>query len=370
MANVFDYLEWRGDLTIEQDPFNVVDNLILSWLSYVELEDIMPNGICNVQVSIRDAAQRYFAKQKLEDRLKRKSLTKTSALLFYNLMDCKRFADMKITNYVNQVSEELQQQFSAMTVEVKPGLLFVAFRGTDDTIVGWREDFNMSFLPFVPSQQKAVEYVNESLRDKDVSFIFGGHSKGGNLAAYSAIRCEQDIKKHIVAVYNNDGPGFLSDILNSAEYQEMLPKITTIVPESSVIGMLLGHEESYEIVRSTQKGIMQHDASTWEVLGKEFVYLDSLSDGSKFLNHSFKQWLTEQNDESRKSFVNALFLLLEASGAKTTGELYSLGFKNVTSARKAYSDMDAETKRMLLSITKSLFDIMSANLKSSLKKHQ
>lgn len=367
MANVFDYIDWRGDLTLKQDPFNEVDNLVLSWLSYVELDDIMPNGICNVEVTIKDAAERYFAKHKLEDRLKRNSLTKTSALLFYKLQTAKRFCDMKIVNYVNNISVELQQQFSAMTFEVEPGLLYVAFRGTDDTIVGWREDFNMSFLPFVPSQQKAVEYVNESLTGRKEKIIFGGHSKGGNLAVYSGIRCDKKIQKKLIRIYNNDGPGFLTDILNSQEYQQMLPKITTIVPESSVIGMLLGHEESYEIVRSTQKGIMQHDAGTWEIMGKDFVYLDSFSDGSIFLNHSFKQWIQNLNEEQRKTFVDGLFQLLEAAGAKTTGELYTLGFKNVSSAVKVYSGMDSEMKQMLLSITKSLFDVMSANLKSSLK---
>lgn len=368
MANIFDYLDWRGDISFKEDPFNEVDNLVLSWLAYVHLDGILPTGVCNVSVTIAEAAKRFFEIYDLEEKLKEYSLTRTSALLFHKMMDCPRFANMRILNYVNHISVELQQQFSAMTIEIGEGLLYVAFRGTDDTIVGWREDFNMSFLPSVPSQLEAVEYLNTSVRDRSERLVLGGHSKGGNLAVYAAIHCDPQIKSKILRVFNNDGPGFLSEVLQSDEYQEMLPRITTIVPESSIIGMLLGHEEEYEIVRSSQRGIMQHDAGTWEVERNGFVYLDSLSNSSKFFDKSIKEWVYQMDEEQRKLFVDGLFQMLEASGAKTTGELYTLGFKNVTGAVKAFTGMDTDMKQKMLLIGRYLFNIIKQNLRTERKK--
>ena len=368
MANIFDYLDWRGDISFKEDPFNEVDNLVLSWMAYVHLDGILPSGVCNVSVTIGEAAKRFFEIYNLEEKLKEYSLTKTSALLFHKMMDCPRFANMRILNYVNHISVELQQQFSAMTIEIGEGLLYVAFRGTDDTIVGWREDFNMSFLPNVPSQLEAVEYLNASVRNRSERLIIGGHSKGGNLAVYAAIHCEPQIKSKIIRVFNNDGPGFLSEVLQSDAYQEMLPRITTIVPESSIVGMLLGHEEEYEIVRSSQRGIMQHDAGTWEVERNGFVYLDSVSHSSKFFDRAIKEWVYQMDEEHRKLFVDGLFQMLEASGAKTTGELYTLGFKNVTGAVKVFNDMDTDMKQKMLLIGRYLFDIMKQNLRTERKK--
>lgn len=368
MANILDYLAWRGDISLKEDPFNEVDNLVLAWMSYVALEEIMPCGICNEPITIKDAIEKFFSIYNLEEKLKEASMTRTSALLFHEMADCPRFYNMRIVNYVNHISEELQQQFSAMTIEVDEDTLYIAYRGTDDTIVGWREDFNMSFLPSVPSQIEAADYLVQTLKGRTENVIVGGHSKGGNLAVYSAIHAPKEIKDRILQVYNNDGPGFLSHVLQSAEYQEMLPKIKTILPESSVVGMLFGHEEEYEIVRSSQKGIMQHDAGSWEVERNGFVYLDSLSNASKFLDYSFKSWVANLDDEHRKMFVDGLFTLLEASGAKTTGELYALGYKNISSAAKMLGSMDTEMKQNLLLITKSLFDIIGHNMKVAIRK--
>lgn len=368
MANLLDYLEWRGDISLEADPFNAVDNLVLSWMAYVNLDEIMPTGICNQPITVKEAIQKFFTIYNLEDKLKEASLTKTSALLFSKLGDCSRFYNMRITNYVNNVSEELQKQFSAMTIEIDENTRYIAFRGTDDTIVGWREDFNMGLMTCVPSQLDAVRYLEEAVEEGSQKLILGGHSKGGNLAVYAAIKCRPDIKRRIVQVYNNDGPGFQREILESREYQEMLPRIKTIVPESSIVGMLLGHEEEYEIVQSSQKGIMQHDAGTWEVRRNSFVYLDSVSNASKFLDRSLKEWVESLDEEHRKTFVDSLFTILDASGAKTTVELNAMGLKSLNSALKAIGNMDQEVKHKLRLIIKSLFMIINQNRKSAIRK--
>ncbi|MBQ7944203.1 MAG: DUF2974 domain-containing protein [Lachnospiraceae bacterium] len=363
MANIIDYLEWRGDVSLKEDPFNAVDNLVLSWMAYVNLDEIMPKGFESESLTIKEAVERFFAKYDLEEKLREKSLTRTSALLFYKMGDCPRFANMRISNYVNYISEELEQQFSAMTIEIDEKTMYIAYRGTDDTIVGWKEDFNMSFLPFVPSQEAAVRYLEATMKSRNwrKRIIVGGHSKGGNLAVYAAIKCNKAIRRKIVQVYNNDGPGFLEETLQSAEYQEMLSRIRTIVPESSVVGMLLGHEEQYDVVVSSQKGILQHDAATWEVQRNDFIYLDSVSDSSVRLDKALKKWLSAQDEEQRRLFVEQVFALLEATGAKTTLELGTMGIKNANQVFKAMTNMDPEVRQKLREFWRALFDITNEN---------
>lgn len=368
MANIFDYLDWRGDISFTEDPFNVVDNLILSWMAYVGLDEVMPCGICNEPITIKDASARFFQLYDLEEKLKGVCLTRTSVLLFSKLAECQRFQNMRILNYVNHISEELQKQFSAMTIEIDKNTLYIAFRGTDDTIVGWREDFNMSFQPVVPSQIEAANYLEETVKGRSEKLIVGGHSKGGNLAVYASMKASKDVKNRIIRVYNNDGPGFQKYILESSEYQEIIPKVKTIVPESSIIGMLLGHEEEYEIVHSSQRGIMQHDAGTWEVMRNSFVYLDSVSNASKFLDNTIKEWIATLDTNQRKEFVDRLFEILESQGAKTTNELSAMGLKNLVGAIKVIGNMDPVVKRNLSIVVKSLFSIINQNLKTSFRK--
>lgn len=370
MANLLDYLEWRGDISMENDPFNAVDNLVLSWMAYVNLDEVMPVGICNRPVSIKYAVDKFFTIYNLNDKLKEASLTKTSALLFSKLGDCPRFCNMNIVNYVNNISEEHQKQFSAMTIEIDENTRYIAFRGTDDTIIGWREDFNMGLMPCVPSQLDAVDYLSQTAQGGNQRLILGGHSKGGNLAVYAAFKADSGIRKRIIQVYNNDGPGFQKEVLESEEYRRMLPRIKTIVPETSIVGMLLGHEEEYEIVKSSQRGIMQHDAGSWEVRRNSFVYLNSVSNASKFLDYSLKQWIASLDDEHRQIFVDSLFSILDAPGAKTTVELGDMGFKGINSAFKAISNMDPEVKHNLRLILKSLFQIINQNRKATVRKDE
>ena len=354
MANIFDYLDWRGDISFTEDPFNVVDNLILSWMAYVGLDEVMPCGICNEPITIKDASARFFQLYDLEEKLKGVCLTRTSVLLFSKLAECPRFQNMRILNYVNHISEELQKQFSAMTIEIDKNTLYIAFRGTDDTIV--------------PSQIEAANYLEETVKGRSEKLIVGGHSKGGNLAVYASMKASKDVKNRIIRVYNNDGPGFQKYILESSEYQEIIPKVKTIVPESSIIGMLLGHEEEYEIVHSSQRGIMQHDAGTWEVMRNSFVYLDSVSNASKFLDNTIKEWIATLDTNQRKEFVDRLFEILESQGAKTTNELSAMGLKNLVGAIKVIGNMDPVVKRNLSIVVKSLFSIINQNLKTSFRK--
>ena len=262
MANIFDYIQWR-DLSIEKVEFNEIDNLILARLSYFPLDGVV-NG--EEEISITEAYEKY---EKLEN--KGRILQQEDTTLFPILAKSTRFGKMKLTNYINKIDPKQEKQFSAVTILMPDNTIYVAYRGTDNTIVGWKEDFNMSFSELVPAQTDAANYLNNIAYKYKNNIRVGGHSKGGNLAVYAAAFCDTEIQDRIINVYNNDGPGFCDKIINSKQYQNIIKKVHTYIPQSSIIGRLLNHQEEITILKSTQTGIMQHDLYTWQVLGGEFV---------------------------------------------------------------------------------------------------
>ena len=256
MANIFDYLQWRGDLTLEKSKFNEIDNLILSRFSYFPFDDIINE---NEVVTIKELSERF----KKADINPAHILWKDDVNLFPEMGNSERFGQMFATKYINKIETEQEKQFSAITILMPDNTIYVSFRGTDNTIVGWKEDFNMSFKSHIASQISAKEYLENIAKEyPDKKIRVGGHSKGGNIAIYASAFAENTIKDRIINVYNNDGPGFCEDVIQTKEYQEIIPKTNTYIPQSSIIGRLMNHKEEYTIVESTQKGIMQHDLYT------------------------------------------------------------------------------------------------------------
>ena len=257
MATVFDYIQWRGDLPFSQDPPNAVDALIFSGLAYVKfVAEEEP-------VTLQEAAMAFFA---LEDHALRSRVQKDQDLLLA-AAESKRFGQAKICMYRDILLPERETQFAAMTFLLDDGSMALAFRGTDNTLVGWKEDLNMSFQQTIPAQRLAQSYVRDAALEYPRPMHLCGHSKGGNLAVFAAARSSPMIQEHIVSVYNNDGPGFTEYLMGDPGYLAIVPKIRTFVPQSSVIGMLLGHEEPYTVIQSKSIGLLQHDLYTWDVMG-------------------------------------------------------------------------------------------------------
>ena len=299
MANIMDYLDWRGDLSFEAAEFNEVDNLILAQLVYVDFTGIVPEPGCGEGITLKEVSARFFQTHEESEILARVSMTKMAAFLMQKMAQTRRFADILLSDYVNDISDEEQSQFSVVCITLEDDSHYISFCGTDSTIVGWREDFNMGYLTATPGQRKAVDYLNRVIVKKQGNFRVGGHSKGGNLAVYASVNCEPELKQRILKVFSNDGPGVSRETLESEAYQEMLPKIVAILPESSVVGMLLEHEEKCKIVRSLKNGIGQHDAMSWEVLGTQFVYAGHLAEQSILLDQTMKAWLGQLTREER-----------------------------------------------------------------------
>ena len=213
MANLMDYLDWRGDLTLEISPFNEVDALILAELSFVDFDGIVPPPELGRGLPLCEAAEAFFARHGGKDVPMGVLVPDTISKMLRKLMTSPRFRNMTLNGYTALLDDSIEQQFAALTIDLGNGSIYISFRGTDDTIVGWKEDLNMGFLEEIPSQKQAVEYVARVARQySDKTIRIGGHSKGGNLAVYSAAKSSGEIQERIVAVHNNDGPGFAWDI--------------------------------------------------------------------------------------------------------------------------------------------------------------
>lgn len=363
MQNLFDYLEWRGDLSFTQDGFNEVDNLMFSVLAYIKFDGIVSEETGADPIPLFKAA-RQFSEKKYKPN-KDPFLKRTPDLL-YKAAQSERYRNIKLSYYVNQVDYENSKQFSAVVFSIDNDLHFIAFRGTDDSIIGWKEDFLMSFMDPVQAQNQAVVYTKSIIGNLSGIFYLGGHSKGGNLAVYAATHADETIRERITGVYNNDGPGLHAKIIRSEGYKRALHKIITFVPKSSIIGMLLEHGEECKIVGSRAASFMQHNAFTWEVKGTNFVYEKGLTKYSLSINAAVRAWLNQVSVEEKAQFVDALFNIIQATGARTIDDLSKEKLVMAVSMIKTYKNMDDLAKSNLKKFVEIFFKESRTAIKDSI----
>lgn len=322
---LMDYIEWRNDVSFRAAPFNEIDNVLLSYLAYADFGELLQEE--KRRVSIETCFKRFCKKHDLANVRESKLFIERAPLLLEEMVRGARFRGTKVVHFREVFDKEKVQQFAALVFLLPDGTRYVSFRGTDLSITGWKEDFLMSFTAETEGAKEAVSYINDVAASVDGDFILGGHSKGGNFAMYAAAFCEDAVKGRIRKVYNNDGPGFREEIVRSAAYRELLPKITNIVPQTSIIGRLLSNEAAHTVVKSTAAGIFQHDVTTWEVTKDKFVRAepDAFSD---FVEKSLGTWLETMDDEARKSLVETVFSMIEMTEAETFAEFGENLFKN------------------------------------------
>ena len=365
MNTISDYFKWRGDLTLDKTPFNEVDAAILARFSYEPFDGIVPENV-REQISVEDACYGLLNQPDLNARV----LDEYDIIFIKLLAESRRFKDMKISGFVNDTDEERQTQFSACLFETDGEQTFyVAYRGTDNTIIGWKEDFNMGFEFPVPAQKMALAYFEKvAATYKDGTFIIGGHSKGGNLAVYAATYCDEVYNASITDIYNFDGPGFTEKIMTEDEFRKIEDRIHTFVPGFSVVGMLLEHLEDYSVVSSGAAGIMQHEIFTWETGPVSFVHKKEVSEGSRFVDETFKEWLSGLDKTQREQFVDTVFNLMMSGDAHTLNQ-FSLHRKETLDAMiKTYKNLDDDTRNGFLHAAKRLFGSAGYVIKSSTDK--
>lgn len=337
MANILDYLDWRGDLLLTERPFNEVDNLILSVLAYLNMDGLVTDRFADA-VPLRELLPAY-----LNAGYDQSHVVNDPLPLLKKAAVSPRFQNMRVSAYINRVDQERQAQFSAVTFHLEDGTLYIAFRGTDNTIVGWREDFNISFLSETPGQQEAIGYLARIAGESTLPLRIGGHSKGGNFAVYAAAFCEDaGIRNRILRVYSNDGPGFNEATANAPQYLALLPKLEKFVPESSLVGVLLSSRAKSRIIKSSVRGVQQHNPYTWSVRGTAFEPADQRSASSLFMDETLRNWLSTLSEKQLSNFVNAVFDALEASGASTFAEVNANRWMSYNAIIKAVPKLDPE----------------------------
>ena len=355
MGNVLDYLSWRGDLSLARAPFGAVDALVLSALSYVHFDGLVPAGP-GAPVALAAAARAFLA---LPAGRQRRCRCERDLELLKALADSPRFGSMELARCAGRFIPREETQFAALTVLPGDGSVFLAFRGTDGTLVGWKEDFNMSFMDLVPAQILAAEYAGGFAGGFPGPLRLGGHSKGGNLAVVGAALCPVKVRDRVEVVYSFDGPGFNPYLLARPGYQELRTRIRSFVPRSSVVGLLLTHEEPHTVVQSSQQGLFQHDLYSWQILGPDFLRLEEVDAGSRLIDRALKDWLAGLTRQERETVVDTLYGLLSCQDAKMIRE--ALEPANLASALRAVREADPKD---LLTVASSLARLARAALRA------
>lgn len=350
MANIIDYVLWRGDIPLAQVPLDEVDALVLSYLSYMPFEGVVGEAFSASGALLSDAAE-YFLENGLSSSCMIDS-TRDDCQLLQAVKDSERFGTMRLTGYVSRYDEDTQEQFSAITFLPPTGPAFVAFRGTDSSVVGWKEDFNMSFSLEVPAQGAALDYIVRAASALPMRAILGGHSKGGNLAAYAGVFAPQDVQSRIVCVYNFDGPGFNERVIASQEFHQIDMRIHAYVPQSSLIGILLWHAEPFIVVKSDAGGLFQHNPYSWQVMGGRLITVPERTRESRLAEETIKNWLYTLDNPERKRVIDGVYSVLSASDGRNVADLFE--GKNVRKILRAVSSMDDETKDVIVDSFKRL----------------
>lgn len=344
MGNIMDYISWRGDLSFEQSQFNEVDNLILACFSYVNLDGI--SAVTKQKgIGLKKLTKEFMKLHTMKELEADKSFIRLAPFMMMEMAKSVRFGKCVVRNYVNDIVTEAEQQFAAMEIVLEDGTSYVSFRGTDDTIIGWKEDFNLS-TGVVPAQKRAIEYLQKISEHTDGMLRVGGHSKGGNLAIYGSVMCESAHEK-ILEIYSNDGPGFSREFQELPEMKEMMPKIIRIIPEYSIIGTLLEHEKEPVIVASSSKGLLQHDGFSWEVQGPALVRRDSLNKTALRFIEILHKWIDGMDMEQKRLLIEDLFATLQASGYENLSEVQSGGLKSLAAMVKRVEKFAPESRGMM-----------------------
>ena len=351
MKNMLDYIKEFGHVSFEERAFSEIDALVLTELEYLPLEKVVPsdeNGENFVTVKeIAEYMQEH--KQELFDE-NPMMITQERHEVSQVIADAPRFQSLKFFGVVSEWDKDTTKQFAAVTVEVEPSVRLVVFRGTDETLIGWKEDFLMTYSPLVAAQTDAKEYLAKQASLFDGDLMVSGHSKGGNLAIYAAATQEEDVQLRIVDIFCFDSPGLYRSVLETKGYQNIVPLAMRYIPQDSLVGLMLESEVPYVIVKSNATGAMQHSAMTWEIEDGQFIKMEKLTKNSQLNDQTLKKWTESVSDEELELFWNVFFELLFSVGIDTVNDLYGQFMHYVQEFLKAAGNMDEEKRELLTRI--------------------
>ena len=368
MANIMDYLDWRADVPFSLDPYNEVDNLVFSTLAYIDFDGVVPGLEKDRPMSIHEVCGRYWRKRTRTEIRDRKAFVSDAPFMLEKMDGSARYRHMKLLHYINSVNEDITLQVSAITILPGDGSVYVAYRGTDDTLIGWKEDFQFAYKDMTVGQKVAVDYLDRTLNclPEKLKLYVGGHSKGGNFAVFAAAFCRAAVRERIDKVYSNDGPGFVPEVIKTKEYQQIKSKIIKYTPEFTFIGGLMADDADPVIVKSDSTGAYQHDPFSWQVLRNHMVLADSYDSQSVLLNEAIGRWVSNESPEKRKLFINILFDLFKEAGVTKASELGRNKIKTSIAMVNALRKLPADDRATFLSILKDLAKSGGSALRDSI----
>ena len=365
MDSIVTYIECE-QRTFTESPVNAVDSLVLSSLCYFNFDKLvlkpeLSTVCCPLDTHTATPVLLSDILALCEvDWLTEGSWLKDSedTLRFVQAIRAsRRYRNVSVAFFVDEISDAVDKQFSATTFFLQStsgAMAYIAFRGTDGTLTGWKEDFNLSYKLVIPSQRSALAYVSGVSSATQCPLILGGHSKGGNLAQYAALCTDEGTYQRIVAVYDHDGPSFLEDPSprrTTAAYDRKLHKL---VPESSAFGMILERRDDYRVVQSSASAIFQHHPFSWIVNGDDFVYQEDLNASAQFFDEALDTWLRSKTPAERERFIQTIYDLIMQTNATSWAEFQTRLGANVATVMGAGSKLDSDTKQFLASTLRSL----------------
>lgn len=357
MKNIVDYAGYTR-AEFEKQPLNAVDSLILSQLSYYHFPIKASSVLTREGAKLCDLPAVCDYDKMLFDVWN----PKLSRELFEIMVANPRYKNIIVKGYEESTNAKDEKQFSAVTFQLSEDAFYVAFRGTDSSLIGWKENFNMAYQLPVPSQTEAVGYLETAAQNCRGKIYVGGHSKGGNLAVYASAFASDEVKKRICKIYSHDGPGFLTDVTNRDEYKSIERLIDKTVPQSSLVGMLLDDPSTFKVVKSSRIGVLQHEPFSWQVKDDEFLYLSKLTGVARYNDKTLNAWINSLSNEERRRLVNLIFDFLEKQDVFTTFQLKESWQKSVLIALSGTSKTDKDAKKFFKKSVKRLVSIGIKNI--------
>lgn len=368
MAHLIDYLEKVENLTFDQEPLNILDKVCINEIGYLTYEKWLTASDLKKPINLHD-----FAEGKELNPDYSFMVTKERVELAEAMVRSRRFASLSLSNYRSVLDKEVEKQFAAMIFSL-PELDYhqLVFRGTDDSVIGWKEDFQLTYSREIPAHRSAMTFLEDHLPNLSGRITVSGHSKGGNLALYSAVQSSTALREKIAELLLLDSPGLMKSLLEKPSYQELKSKMAVIRPQDSVVGVMLYWDRPAQLVAAEGIGFAQHNALTWEVdlVANDFVYEDQPTELSQRLEETFQEWIETLPNQELKQVCDLVFDTILDSGIESLDDIGIQALPQIGQMLQEFGNLSDKQKKVLQDGFNQLLWIFwkSGNKKSTLPK--
>lgn len=368
MAHLIDYLEKVENLTFDQEPLNILDKVCINEIGYLTYEKWLTASDLKKPINLHD-----FAEGKELNPDYSFMVTKERVELAEAIVRSRRFASLSLSNYRSVLDKEVEKQFAAMIFSL-PELDYhqLVFRGTDDSVIGWKEDFQLTYSREIPAHRSAMTFLEDHLPNLSGHITVSGHSKGGNLALYSAVQSSTSLREKIAELLLLDSPGLMKSLLEKPSYQELKARMTVIRPQDSVVGVMLYWDRPAQLVAAEGIGFAQHNALTWEVdlTTNDFVYVDQPTELSQRLEETFQEWIETLPNQELKQVCDLVFDTILDSGIESLDDIGIQALPQLGQMLQEFGNLSDKQKKVLQDGFNQLLWIFwkSGNKKSNLPK--